>query len=171
MKLRFLSLLAAVAMLASCSSTRTSTSSNAAYAVPDGIQTTFITTYPNATDIVWSGYDVAYVPIDWELNGWNAMDASDYAVRFNMDGQSYYAWYDSDGNWIGSTYAVSDYNSLPTSVNTTLRNNFSGYSIKSVQREMWKDHMGYEIKLENGDSKVKVLVDENGNVIKQKNKY
>ena len=35
---------------------------------------------------------------------------------------------------------------------------------------MWKDHLAYEIKLKNGDNKIKLLVDENGNLLKEKNK-
>ena len=45
---------------------------------------------------------------------------------------------------------------------------FPGYSIVAINREMQKDRVAYEIQLKNGNSKAKLLVDANGNIIKQK---
>ncbi|HEU4633510.1 MAG TPA: PepSY-like domain-containing protein, partial [Flavisolibacter sp.] len=99
------------------------------------------------------------------------LDDNDYVVRFDMDNENYYAWYDSDGNWIGSAYAVNDQSTLPSAVSNLLTTQYSGYTIEKVQKEMWKDRMAYEIKLKNeNDSKVKLLVDGNGNILKEKNK-
>lgn len=171
MKLKLLSLMAASVLLFSCSSTRTTTSSNTAFAVPAIVETSFTNQYAGATNISWNRYDAASVPIDWELTGWPAMDAGDYVVRFDLNNEHYYAWYDSDGNWVGSAYVVSDFKSLPDAVNTTLKNQFPGYTIETVQRELWKDKMAYEIKLKgSGDSKIKLVVDANGTILKQKNK-
>lgn len=171
MKLKIMSLVTAMVLLLSCGSSRnTSTSSYPAYDVPTGVQTSFTTQYPAATSVTWSAYDAAGVPIDWELTGWPAMTTSDYVVRFNLDNNNYYGWYDANGNWIGSTYVITDYSTLPTAINTTLNNQYPGYTISSVQRESWKDHTGYEIKMNSGDNKVKLLIDDNGNIIKQKTK-
>src|SRR5688500_14891196 len=77
---------------------------------PDGIQTAFIEQYPDATNVTWTFYDPAVVvPVDWELAGWEVMDTDDYLVTFDMDNEDYYAWYDSDGNWIGTAYVVRDH--------------------------------------------------------------
>jgi hypothetical protein len=171
MKSKIMSLLTAMVLLLSCgTTTNTSTSSNAAYDVPSGIQTSFTTQYPNATNVVWSGYDATLVPIVWELTTWTPLDDNDYVVRFDMDNEKYYSWYDSDGNWIGSAYVVNDHNALPAAVNNTLTSQYAGYTIESVQREMWKDNTAYEIKMKNGDNKVKLLVDGNGTILKQKAK-
>jgi hypothetical protein len=187
MKLKILSLVATVALLASCGgskqttsastsstpTTATSTSSNAAYSstnVPASIQTSFTTQYPNATNVTWSTYDVTTVPIDWELTGWPVLDTSAYVVRYSMDNHLNYGYYDANGNWIGSTYSITDYKSLPAPVNSMLNSQYPGYTISSVQRESWKDHQAYEIKMQNGDKKVKLVVDDNGNVLKQKMK-
>lgn len=179
MKWKALSLFAATGFFFACSTpntattstTATSTSTNTAYDVPASLQSSFNTRYPGASTVVWSRYDATAVPIDWELSGWDAMDANDYAVTFNMGGDNYYAWYDSEGNWIGSSYALRDMSKLPQSVNTLIQTKYSGYTIEKVDREMWKDQMAYEIKLKNGDnSKVKLLVDANGNVLKEKMK-
>ncbi|HEV8506458.1 MAG TPA: PepSY-like domain-containing protein, partial [Chitinophagaceae bacterium] len=74
----------------------------------------------------------------------------------------------ANGDWIGTAYGVSDYKSLPPAVNTVINDKFPGYTISTVNREMQKDKMAYEIQLKNGDAKAKVLIDDNGNIIKQK---
>jgi hypothetical protein len=61
--------------------------------------TDFTTRFPNTTDVVWYRYDpearVEVYPTDWDYN----MDASDYEVKFKMDGTEYSAWYDN-GKWV-----------------------------------------------------------------------
>src|SRR3982751_6438214 len=105
MKVRILSLLAAAAIITSCSTTQTSTSDNAAYGgMPATIRMDFERHYPDATNITWTTYDAAALPIDWELTDWAILDNDDYVVRFDMGSDNYYAWYDANGNWIGSTY-------------------------------------------------------------------
>jgi uncharacterized membrane protein YkoI len=175
MKTRLFSFaMAAAVIFAACgtpsdSTTISSTSSNPAYAVPGNIQTVFVTQYPTAANVTWSAYDVAAVPIDWEMTGWTTLDANDHAVSFDMDGQRYYAWYDSDGTWIGSTYVVNDYAKLPAPVQSLISTKYSGYTIQKVHQEMWKDRMAYEIKLKkNDDDKVKLVVDNQGNILKEK---
>lgn len=174
MKTKFFSIAIAGAFLfAACGTPRdtttiSSTSSNPAYSVPGNVQTIFVTQYPSATNATWAAYDVAVVPIDWEMTGWTALDPSDYSVMFDMDGNRYYAWYDTEGNWVGSTYAVNDFSRLPAPVQSAISAKYNGYTIDKVQQEMWKDHMAYEIKLKNGDNKVKLVVDEQGNILKEK---
>ena len=178
MKVTLLSLSAAALLATACSTpsytdtssttTATSTSTNPAYSTPATLQTSFTTQYPNASNVNWGAYDAATVPIDWELSGWSALDASDHVVSFDMDNQRYYAWYDADGTWIGSTYAVNDVSKLPEAVQNLIKEKYSGYSIDKVHQEIWKDKMAYEIKLKKEDSKIKLLVDNQGNVLKEK---
>jgi hypothetical protein len=172
MKLKIMSLVAAAGLFfASCGTTYQSTSDNAAYnvTVSEGIRSNFYASYPDATNIVWNHYDAAQVPIDWEMTGWTVLDNDDYAVTFNMGGNNYYAWYDSNGNLIGSTYAISDYSKLPYAVNSLLQTNYKDYTIEAVQREMWGSKTAYELKLKGqGDSKIKLLVDSNGTILKEK---
>lgn len=172
MKLKLLSLAAAALLFASCSTpSYTSTSSNAAYTTPADLQTSFATQYPTATNATWSAYDASTASVvDWELSGWPVADASSHTVAFDMDGNRYNAWYSADGTWIGSTYAVSDYTKLPEAVHTTVKEKYSGYTIDKVQQEMWKDKTAYELKLKNADKKMKVLIDGQGNVLKEKMK-
>jgi hypothetical protein len=172
MKGKILSFVIATSLLAaSCGTTYNSTSDNAAYnvTVPTGIRSDFAVSYPDATNVVWNRYDAATVPIDWELTGWTVLDADDYVVTFNMAGDSYYGWYDSNGALVGTAYAITDYSRLPYAVNTLLKNNYKDYTIEAVQRESWKSQTAYELKLKKADdTKIKLLVDANGNVLKEK---
>ena len=162
-------LAASIAVLASCGpSYRVTDESTVGIEVPVVVKKTFITAYPSATEVVWTMYDASVVPIDWDLTGWPAMDQSDYVVTFNMNNEKYYAYYDVNGDWIGTAYVITDFKSLPSGINTMIADKYAGYSITSVKREMQKDRVAYEIQLKNGDSKAKLLVDENGNIIKQK---
>ena len=171
MKLKILSLLAAVAFMVSCGPSYEITNPNTTVIdVPSGTVTTFTTQYPGATHVVWSAYDPAATPIDWELTGWPVLTTRDYVVRFNMDNSEYYGYYDADGEWIGTAMVLNDYNSLPTAVTATISSEYPGYTISSVQKEFKKDNVAYEIQLKNGDSKMKLLVDANGNILKRKTK-
>jgi hypothetical protein len=170
MKLKMISLIAVVALLLSCGSTRTTTSTNNAFAVPATVQTSFTTQYPTASNVVWSNYDVTTLPIDWDLTGWATLSPTDYTASFDMNGNKYYSWYDAGGNWIGSAYVVTNNSTLPTAVNTTITSKYPGYTIDKIQREFWKDHMAYEVQLKSGDNKVKLLIDENGTMLKEKTK-
>lgn len=176
MKKTIVGVFAAALLFTACSTpnysgTSTSTSSNQAYSTPNNLQTRFAAQYPNATNVSWSAYDAASVPVDWEMNGWSALDSTDYTVSFDMNGQRYYSWYDADGTWVGSTYSVSDYTQLPEAVNKLIKEKYADYSIQKVQQESWKDRTAYEIKLKkSNDDKIKLLVDANGNVLKEKMK-
>lgn len=170
MKFKFFGLVVAAAFLFSCGSTRTSSSASEAYTVPDNIRTGFVTQYPTATNAIWSSYDPIGSPVDWELNGWAPLTASDYVVRYNMEGESYYSWYGANGDWVGSAYGVTNVTTLPEVIRTSITNQFSGYTIYSAQKEMWKDKMAYEVKIKNGDMKKKILLDSSGNILKQKDK-
>lgn len=178
MKEKILSLAALSLVLLSCGSPQpatstTATTSTTAHAarttVPSGIQTTFAAQYPNAANVAWSPYEQVTIPIDWELAGWTGVESGDYVARFEMDGQKYYAWYTESGDWIGTVAAVEDPAGLPQAVRDLLRTRYSGYNVVSAHREMEKSRTAYEIKLKkNDDDKIKLLVDENGVVLKEK---
>jgi len=170
MKLKLLSLLAGVAFMVSCGPSYEITNPNTTTVVdvPSGTVTTFTTQYPGATRVVWSAYDPAVVPIDWELTGWPVLTTNDYVVRFNLDNSDYYGYYDANGDWVGTAMVLTDYNTLPQAVTTMISADYPGYTIATVQKEFKGDKVAYEIQLKNGDSKMKMLVDANGNVIKKK---
>jgi hypothetical protein len=170
MKLKIFLAIAAIGIIAACSSPYRATNTTVVVA-PDNIRSSFTTQYPTATNVVWYNYDAPIVvPIDWDLTGWSTLDQGDYIVRFDMDNENYYAWYDDTGTWIGSAYVVRDITTIPAEINTLVANKYSGYSIASVNREFHKDRVLYEVELKNNDAKVKMLVDGQGNVIKEKSK-
>lgn len=173
MKLKILSLVVAAGIFfASCGTTYHSTSDNAAYNVnvPTGIRSNFAIAYPDATNVVWNSYDVNNVPVDWELTGWNTLGSDAYAVTFNMGSDTYYGWYDANGNLIGTATVVSDYTKVPYVVTNMLHDKYNGYNIDWVGREIVGSKTNYEVKLSQGDNKIKLLVDSNGNVLKEKTK-
>jgi hypothetical protein len=169
MKLKLLTAAAALFMFASCGTTYQATDTGTVVVVPESTKQSFMAQYPTSTNIVWTNYDPNVVVLnDWELTGWQVMDVSDYVVRFDMDNENYYAWYDNDGTWIGSAYLVRDHTTLPTAVSSVLNAQFSAYTISSIHREFQKDRIAYEIDLKKSDGKATVLIDKDGNIIKQK---
>lgn len=169
MKIKTLIAVAAIGLLTACGTPYRATDTTVVVA-PDGTQRAFITQYPSSSNVVWSRYDPSVVVVnDWDLAGWQVLDANDYAVRFNMDGEDYYAWYDSDGNWVGTAYVINDYSRLPVLVNNMLVRDYNGYTISSAHREYYKDRNAYEIVMKRSDgSKTILLVDADGNVLKSK---
>jgi len=178
---KYFAILAAGFMLASCdtpsgitTSVDNATTDNTlvtttTVTVPATTQTAFVTRYPTATNVQWKMYNENSIPIEWSLTDWPVMDDRDYVVTYRVDDNDYYAWYDTDGTWIGSTYMVRDYNSLPPAVNTLISSKYPGYTVSSANMEYWKDRTAYQVELKNGNTKVKMLVDPNGN-IKEKTK-
>lgn len=169
MKLSNFLVVAAMLGFAACSSPYRATDGTVLVA-PAGVQTAFVTQYPTATNVVWTNYDGTLVPIEWDMTGWTVLDDNDYLVRFDVDNEPYYAWYDDSGNWVGTAYVVKDYNTLPSGISTTLTNQYSGYTISGVNREYHKDRMLYEVELKNSNTKVKLLMDGSGNIVKQKSR-
>lgn len=168
-----LSILAAlfVTVLVSCGTTNnTSVSENAAFGTPDRIQTVFSNQYPGANYITWNVYNSNTPTImDWEFAGWPAINETDYTVRFTLDTFNYHAWYNDSGDWIGSAYVVRTAKALPETVSNTLKAQFGAYNVDGAVREFRRDDEAYEIKLKNGEAnKLKLLVDNNGNILKQK---
>jgi len=148
---------------------RTTPAAPAAITVVAATQTAFTTQYPTASNVVWANYDsLAAVPIDLRMAGWKKMDADDYLVVFDNENEKYYAWYDNEGNWIGSAYKMDDISKMPAAVSTAVKNaiktKYTGYSITSVNREFQKDKKNYEVELQKDDSKVRMLVNSTGKI-------
>jgi uncharacterized membrane protein YkoI len=96
------------------------------------------------------------------------MDASDYEVRFKMDGTDYQAWY-NDGKWVRSEAALMGNTSkLPANINDMLKTQYSGYTVKDVETEQNTNRTIYEIELVKGNEKCKVHYTSEGAIIKKK---
>ena len=144
----------------------TTPSETPAYNPPDNTRVAFQTKYPNATDVSWSAYK-PYERINWEWTGWPSMDTSYYAVNYKIDNRSFWSWWDRDNNWIGSSSVIEDSTMLPDPVKKTIKNNYAGYKITSIDEENDKNRTAYEIKLEKGDARARILVDKNGKILKK----
>ena len=136
--------------------------------VPVNTKTTFETKYPAATNVTWYRYDPDNRPIEWEWSGWPMLDTSDYSARFTWEGKDYWAWYDDKGDWVGSVHVITDPSTLPSKVTATINSQYPGYTIISSSMENDKNRSAYEISLDKGGDKVKLLIDENGKIMKKK---
>ena len=135
---------------------------------PQTVMTTdFSTRYPNATEVVWYSYTpderIEVLPTDWDYN----MDASDYEVRFKVDGSEHQAFY-NDGKWVRSEVVMSNPAKLPANINTAIQTQYSGYTIKDVETEQNTNRTIYEIELTKGNEKCKVHYTAEGAIIKKK---
>jgi len=144
-------------------------SSSATVKPTDAIETAFTKQYADASNVVWSNYDsLANVPIDMRLTGWKKMDSEDYMAKFDFKGETYYAWYDNNGKWIGSTSAMTDFTKLPAAVNTAVKNamktRYQGYTITQVNREFETGKKAYEVELTKDDTTVRMLVNSAGKI-------
>jgi len=136
------------------------------YNPPDNTRVAFQTKYPSATDVSWSAYK-PYERINWEWTGWPSMDSTYYVVNYKMDNRNFWSWWDRNTNWIGSSSVVEDSTMLPDPVKKTIKNNYAGYKITSIDEENDKNRTAYEIKLEKGDAHARILVDKNGKILKK----
>ncbi len=130
--------------------------------------TDFTTRFPNSSDVVWYRYTpddkVEVVPTDWDYN----MDASDYEVRFKMDGTDYQAWY-NDSKWVRSeAVLMGNTSKLPANITDMLKTQYSGYTVKDVETEQNSNRTIYEIELAKGNEKCKVHYTSEGAIIKKK---
>jgi hypothetical protein len=139
--------------------------------VPAATRTSFEAKYPQASDVTWNYHEpVIEAPIEWEWTSWPAPDTNDYVANFKVNEDDYWVWYDDSGDWIGTVSEVNDNSSLPSPVNDVIKTQFADYKITSIDKENDKNRTAYEIKLEKGEDKMKLLIDQNGQVLKKKGK-
>ncbi|MEO6584319.1 MAG: PepSY-like domain-containing protein [Ferruginibacter sp.] len=129
--------------------------------VPDTIRTSFTTKYPKIKKAEWYRYQPA---VDDEMK----MDEDYYYVRFNNNGTDYTSWFDNRGDWVKTSTIVPGNKNLPNAVNRYINVNYPGYTIEEISKENDKNMDMYEVKLNRGDSKVKLKILPNGKVFKRK---
>jgi len=135
------------------------------------IKASFEKSYPAAKEVAWVKYEPMpeTESIDWEMTGWPTLDTSDYMANFTIDNSPYWSWYTYEGDWVG-TYTPINTSGLPDPVNATVQKEFPGYTISSVNKEMDKHRTAYEIKMQNGEDKMKALIGADGKLLKKKGK-
>ncbi|HET6723216.1 MAG TPA: hypothetical protein VFH07_10720, partial [Chitinophagaceae bacterium] len=101
MKLKTFLAVAVIAIFTACSSTYRASDTGVVIS-PDATRA-FELQYPNAVNVVWSNYDPDVIILnDWDMTGWTVLDQDDYVVQFDIDNERHYAWYNSNGEWVGS---------------------------------------------------------------------
>lgn len=149
-------------------SMNTNNSAKANITVPEKVKTEFKTKYPKATNETWNRYDPNYdYSYDWDMTGWPKMDTSYYTVNYDYDGGDYWVFYTPNWEWMSTVEPVKS-TEVPDAVNKTLNAKYKNYTVESVNKENDKNREAYEIKLMNGQDKMKVLIDSKGNVMKAK---
>jgi hypothetical protein len=167
MKFKTFLAVAVIAAFTACSTTYRATDTG--MVISTEATRAFDLQYPTATNVVWSSYDPNTVIIhEWDLADWAVMDENDYVVQFDMDGERYYSWYDSNGEWVGSAYVINDFTRLPVAVSATIERKFPGYTVTHVSKEFYKDRSAYEVVVKNEDRKYTALIDMDGTLIKSK---
>lgn len=136
--------------------------------VPPKAKESFQTKYPNAANATWKNYDPNYeYPFDWEWTGWPRVDTSYYTATYNADGGDYWVFYTPEGEWMSTVEPIKS-DKVPDAVNKVLNAKYKAYTVESVSKENDKNREAYEIKMKNGEDKMKVLIDKNGNIMKSK---
>ena len=134
--------------------------------VPEATRLAFQAKYPTATNVNWTRYS-PYEMIEWGWTGWPVLDTTAYYVTFSDNGTEYNTWFTEKNEWVGTVYHLNDEKGLPQKVVDVLNKNYSGYTVVAVSKENDKNRSAYEIKMEKGNDKAKVLIDENGNIMKK----
>jgi hypothetical protein len=97
---------------------------------------------------------------------WDNEEKTEWEAEFIMDGKKMSAAYDISGKWIESETAVTE-KELPVSVVNTLNKDFQGYKKSEVVIFENSEMKGFEFGLKKGESKIEVVIDGNGKVIKK----
>lgn len=166
MKLKTFIAIAAIALFAACSTTYRATDTGVI--ISSDAQRAFDLQYPSSTNIIWTSYDPAVVINDWELAEWEILNDGDYAVQFDMDNQTYHAWYDKNGNWIGTVQVINDFTTLPAYVTNAISTKYPTYVISGAHKEFTSNRTTYEVVIKEADGKMVLLMDESGNILKSK---
>ena len=139
---------------------------NTTVVIPEATRTAFLARYPTATNVNWNRYS-PFEMIEWSWTGWPVLDTTAYYVTFSDNGIEYNTWFDGNNAWVGTVSHLNDEKGLPRKIVDLLNKNYSGYTVVAVSKENDKTRSAYEIKMEKGDAKAKLLVDENGTIIKK----
>jgi hypothetical protein len=97
---------------------------------------------------------------------WGSEEATEWEADFTINGTRVSASYDEKGIWLESETEIS-IKDLPASVTGALTKEFAGY--KTGEMSIFEDPKmkGYEVALKKGETKLEVVIDNSGKVIKK----
>ena len=101
---------------------------------------------------------------------WGKESATEFEAEFELNGKEMSANFDAGGKWL-ETEAKLDKKDLPASVLATLKSQFSDSKIKKAESlEKTGEAIVYEIKLEQGEAGMEVVLDAGGKVVRKETK-
>jgi len=95
---------------------------------------------------------------------WDRENEKEWEVEFKMDGRSYSANYDNEGNWMETEYAITKAE-IPVAVQSTLDKDFAGYRVNESEISETAAGKAYEFLLKKASEKIEVAFDINGKLI------
>ncbi len=120
--------------------------------VPAKVKTAFTQKFPTAKKV-----------------SWDKENAHEWEAEFKMSGQEYSANFDNDGNWKETEYGIKS-SQLPPAVNATLKVEFAGYDVEKAEVSETQEGKVFEMKIENNEHSMEVVMDGNGKVLKKESK-
>lgn len=126
------------------------TDSEETNATPQLVVTSFNEKFPDANSV------------EWEKENENEWEA-----EFKLNNINYSANFLNDGTWKETEHEI-EVQSLPESVQSTLKNDFSRYKIEETEITETPDYTAYEVEIEKGGSTMEVVIDSEGKVLKKK---
>jgi len=101
---------------------------------------------------------------------WGKESDTEFEAEFKLNGKEMSANFDASGKWLEAETKL-DKKDLPASVLATLKSQFGDSKIKKAESlEKAGEAVVYEVKLEQDESELEVVLDSNGNVIKKEAK-
>jgi hypothetical protein len=136
--------------------------------VPEKTKTVFEKKYPKASNVKWEPIKAGTKDVDGDLADEPEVEEEGHRAFFHWQGNDRKEYYDDKSNWVATVDAISDPASLPKAVTNSIKKQFDGYTITAVNRENDRNRTAYKVTLEKGSERLKVTIDENGNVLKKK---
>lgn len=119
--------------------------------VPQKVKDAFEAKFPHAKSVKWEQEEKG----EWE-------------AEFKMQGVEFSANFNEDGTWMETEHELEN-GDLPKAVADRLNTDFSGFEIEEAEMVEREEGVFYEVELEKGKTETKLLVDDNGNVVRKFN--
>jgi len=97
---------------------------------------------------------------------WDNEDKTEWEAEFTIDGKRMSASFDVSGKWIESETIITE-KELPASVVTSLNKDFQGFKKGHIEVFENSEIKGFEIGLKKGESRIEVVIDNTGKIIKK----
>ncbi len=120
--------------------------------VPANVKTAFSQKFPNAKKV-----------------SWDKENAHEWEAEFKMNDKAYSANFATDGTWKETEYRVKS-SELPAAVKSTLKSKFKSYDLEKAEVSETPEGKVFEMKIENDEHDMEVVMDGNGKVLKKESK-